>query len=202
MSGVSNCICADCYSILNGFDRFYEKTHEINEMLKKKSLVNIFRKKSGGTTLTKKNKNESKVVCIKKEDEVLIEEPLQMEVSTLDDSDGEKIMIEEDPVDVFSAAIEDEDSNSSNFETDTTEKTDFDPEEYEKFNPAKKLKTDDNKSFVCNICDASLSSKSALTRHMNAHTRRKVYQCPMCDYETTEMFTLRAHLYTHNTEKS
>lgn len=198
-NGISTQICSDCHSILNGFDQFYEKAHEVNEMLKKKTLVNVFKRKGSHIQMVSKQrkivvKQSEAVAQVNKvapmdnnEDEI---ETNKLTEAFIEYEEGNTIMYPSDTEDVVVNKIS---PNLSAKSSDT---------EKQKRSYVKTPKSDGTRPFACTICDSSFPIHSALSRHMNIHTRKRVYKCPMCEHESTEMHNLKQHLYTHNSGKT
>ncbi|XP_076049709.1 uncharacterized protein LOC143030445 [Oratosquilla oratoria] len=57
------------------------------------------------------------------------------------------------------------------------------------------------KPFQCALCDAVFSTKSNLNRHAVTHTGEKPFQCDLCDATFTQKNNLQQHVVTHTGEK-
>ena len=64
-------------------------------------------------------------------------------------------------------------------------------------------KTTDNaiKSYKCNQCDYASSHMGHLRAHLKMHSGEKSNQCNQCDYACSQTGTLRTHMQIHNVEK-
>ncbi|XP_063920454.1 zinc finger protein 81-like isoform X2 [Zophobas morio] len=59
----------------------------------------------------------------------------------------------------------------------------------------------EERPFQCDLCDKSFKSKSAQIIHRKIHLGIKSYQCKVCGKQFVQMGGLRAHQYTHTSEK-
>lgn len=57
------------------------------------------------------------------------------------------------------------------------------------------------KSFTCNICNASFSRKYTLTKHLRTHTNVKPFTCDICSMSFSQKYPMTQHLRMHSNEK-
>jgi uncharacterized Zn-finger protein len=50
------------------------------------------------------------------------------------------------------------------------------------------------KKIVCGICGKEFGLAGDLARHNRIHTGEKPFQCPFCDYRSTQKGNLNAHI--------
>ena len=58
------------------------------------------------------------------------------------------------------------------------------------------------KSFKCDLCNKSFTSKDHLNGHLKIHSREKPYSCTLCENIFSELANLKMHVrYVHKGEK-
>ena len=63
------------------------------------------------------------------------------------------------------------------------------------------MKTNAEKSNKCNQCDYASSYLGNLRAHLKTHSGEKSNKCNQCDYASSQLGHLKTHLKTHGGEK-